>query len=86
MHFVFRAEFLPAWFLLGLQNHQRGTPKTLKAGVLIYIAAFRKGVSRFVGQPFVMLLAFTSRTEKQNAAGSIDDDIILERMAFFLPL
>ena len=86
VHLVCGAEFLPSWLLLGLLDHQRGIAKTLKASVLIHITAFRKGVACFICQPFVMLFTFTGGTEKQNVTSYIDDDIILERMAFFLPL
>jgi hypothetical protein len=86
LHFGRICEFLPTRLFLRLDNHQRRVAKTLKPSILIYVTPFGELIVRFIRYPFIMFLPFTGAAEKNDPTFSVDDDIILDGVALFLPL
>jgi len=72
--------------LLWLQNGHIVEFEALKAGILGECAAVRKGVVALVSQFLVMPFALDRLRQEQDLAGGVDQDVVLDRMLFFLPL
>jgi len=86
LHFGRVREFLSPRLFLGLHNHQRRVAKTLKPSILIHVTPGGEMIVRFIRYPFIMFLPFTGAAEKNDPTFSVDDDIILDGVALFLPL
>lgn len=72
--------------LLRLQNGHIVEFEALKAGILGECAAVRKSVVALVSQFLVMPFALDRLRQEQDLAGGVDQDVVLDRMLFFLPL
>ena len=75
---------LPARFLLRLQDGDFIYLEALKARILREFAPWGELILAFVGQFFVMFLAFYRRCKKDNPTLHIDQDIIFDRVLLFL--
>ena len=76
----------PTGFLFGLQDGHIIQCEPLKAGVLTQFTAFRQAIVSFIRQFLVVLLAFNGSTEKAHLTHRVNQHVVLDAVAFFLPL
>ena len=81
-----RGQRLTTKAFLGLENQDLVELKALKAGILHELTARGQGIGRFISEFLIVFLACHRRTEKANLTGFINHHVVLECMAFFLPL
>jgi hypothetical protein len=84
--FVQVRQRLASGLLFGLQDGYVSQAKALKAAILAQFAAGGQLIITLIGQLFVMLFAFNGIGQKKDPTKQIDQDIIFDRMLFFLPL
>ena len=84
--FVQVRELATFGFLLRLKDGHIGELEPLKARILGEFAAVRKGVVALVSQFLVMPFALDRLRQEQDLAGGVDQDVVFDRMLFFLPL
>ena len=82
--FLWRGEFTPTRFFLGLEHHDTGQQESLEAHILIETTARWQRITCQIRHALIMRSAFTGSTQEANVTAFIDHEEVFERVAFLL--
>ena len=82
--FLWRGEFTPTRFFLGLEHRDTGQQESLEAFVLIQATAGWQGIASELCQALIRSFAFRGVTQEAHMTGLVDHEEVFERVTLLL--